>query len=102
MFRHRRMIGFRVDVSIEPDEVGFHAYCPALKGLHTSGDTEEEALQNVRDAAIAYLRASIKHGDDIPIGVTMHEEPDDGVHIVPREDLGRHTHTESLAVPCTI
>ena len=62
-------IGFRVEIVVEPDDNGFHAYCPALKGLHTCGDTEEEALSNASDAAEAYLRSLIKHGDPIPVGM---------------------------------
>ncbi len=49
-------IDLAFDVIIEPDEPGFHAYCPALKGLHVGGDTAEEALQNARDAITAYVR----------------------------------------------
>lgn len=64
-------IGFQIEVIIEPDEDGFHAYCPALVGLHTDGATEEEALTNAKDAATAYLRSLIKHGDPIPVGVTI-------------------------------
>jgi len=99
MFRHKRIIGFRVEVVVEPDGVGFHAYCPALKGLHTCGDTEQEALQNAKDAAIAYLRTSIKYGDSIPIGILIHGE-NEQPPIVSRE--GIKSHTEDLAVPCAI
>lgn len=99
MFRHKRIIGFRVEVVVEPDSIGFHAYCPALKGLHTCGDTEEQALQNAKDAAIAYLRASIKHGDPIPIGIFMREE-DERPPSVAGEGTKRHT--ENLAVSCAI
>ena len=53
----------RISVVIEPDGDGFHAYCPALKGLHTCGETEQEALENAKDTAIAYLRSLVKHGD---------------------------------------
>ncbi len=60
---------FILNIIIEPDGDQFHAYCPALKGLHTCGTTEEEALQNAKDAAIAYLVSLVKHGDPIPIGV---------------------------------
>lgn len=66
---------FRLDIVVEPDGDGFHAYCPALKGLHTCGETQEEALQNAKDAAIAYLRSLIKHGDPIPIGITVQRKP---------------------------
>ncbi|MCL0076585.1 type II toxin-antitoxin system HicB family antitoxin, partial [Dehalococcoidia bacterium] len=60
---------FKVEIFIEPDGDGFHAYCPALKGLHTCGDTEEEALENAKDATRAYLRSLIKQGDPIPVDI---------------------------------
>lgn len=62
-------IEYKVQVIIEPDGLGFHAYCPALKGLHTCGETEEEALKNAKDAISAYLQSLVKHGDPIPIGI---------------------------------
>ena len=99
MFRQKRMIGFRAQVIIEPDSVGFHAYCPALRGLHTCGDTEEEALQNARYAAVAYLRTSIRCGDPIPIGIVIHESGN-GADVALGERMTRHT--EDLAIPCAI
>ena len=99
MFHRKRIIGFRVEVVVEPDEVGFHAYCPALKGLHTCGDTEQEALQNVKDAVIAYLRASIKYGDPIPIGIVMHEENGRPLTVCGE---GMKRNTEDLTVSCAI
>jgi len=62
-------LGFKVNIIVEPDEGSFHAYCPALKGLHTCGDTKEEALDNAVAAAMAYLQSLIKHGDLIPLGI---------------------------------
>ena len=58
-----------IEIAVEPDGDGFHAYCPALKGLHTCGETEQEALNNASDAAIAYLHSLIKHSEPIPVGV---------------------------------
>ena len=69
MFGRKCMIEFKVQTVIERDEEGFHAFCPALQGLHTYGNTAEEALQNVKDAATAYLQSCIKHRDPIPVGV---------------------------------
>lgn len=60
---------YRVQVIIESDGPGFHAYCPALEGLHTYGETEKEALKNAKDAISAYLQSLIKHNDPIPIGI---------------------------------
>jgi len=68
-------ISFSVPVIIKPDNGGFHAYSPALKGLHVPGNTEEEALQNAKDAAVAYLNSLIKHGDPIPVGVVKEKRP---------------------------
>jgi predicted RNase H-like HicB family nuclease len=62
-------VQFTVDIIVEPDDGEFHAYCPALKGLHVGGRTEEEALQNATDAVDLYLKSLIKHGDPIPVGV---------------------------------
>lgn len=38
-------------VVVEPDEGGFHAYCPALRrfGAVTQGSTPEEALKNINE-----------------------------------------------------
>jgi len=40
---------------IEQDSDGAFAYCPELKGCHTQGDTVDEALANLREAAALYL-----------------------------------------------
>jgi len=55
-------------IIVEPDDRGFHAYSQALPGLHVSGETEDEALENAVEAARAYLESMLKHGDPLPIG----------------------------------
>jgi len=70
----KKKIIFTVTLIVEPDEDRFHAYCPALKGLHVEGATEDEACKNAADAAIAYLKSLIKHGDPIPLGIEVKEE----------------------------
>ncbi len=62
---------FIVSIVIEPDEDGYYAYCPALKGLHTCGATESEALENAKNAATAYIRSLIKHNEPIPVGLLI-------------------------------
>lgn len=57
------MIPANVQIIVEADGLGFHAYCPALKGLHVSGATEQEAVRNASDAVIAYLKSLAKHGE---------------------------------------
>lgn len=49
------------------EDGGYHAFCPALKGCHTQGDTLEEALVNVREAIEAYLESLQKHGEAAPV-----------------------------------
>ena len=67
----KEQITFKIQVIVEPDEGEYHAYCPALKGLHTGGTTAEEAYSNAIDAAIAYIETLIEDGIPIPIGVTV-------------------------------
>ena len=45
--------GLEVKIIIEPDDAGYHAYCPDLDGVYASGETEEQALKKAQDAAIA-------------------------------------------------
>jgi len=45
----------KVSVLIEKDEHGYYAWCPELKGCQTQGDTVEETLTNIREAAELYL-----------------------------------------------
>lgn len=45
----------KMSALIERDEHGFFAYCPELPGCHSQGDTFEEALANIREAAELYL-----------------------------------------------
>jgi predicted RNase H-like HicB family nuclease len=60
---------FVVDICVEPDDDGYHAFSPALKGLHSWGGTEAEAVENAKDAALAYIESLIKHQEPIPVGV---------------------------------
>jgi predicted RNase H-like HicB family nuclease len=41
---------------IEPcEEGGFHTWVPALPGCHSQGETEAEAMENIREAIELYL-----------------------------------------------
>jgi len=46
---------YQLPVVIEKDEDGYYAYCPALEGCHTQGDTYEEVLINIREAISLYV-----------------------------------------------
>lgn len=46
----------KLQVVLEPsDEGGFSVYVPALPGCISEGDTEEEAMANIREAIELYL-----------------------------------------------
>jgi len=46
----------KLKVYLEPsDEGGFTVYVPALPGCVSEGETEEEAMKNIREAVELYL-----------------------------------------------
>ena len=58
----------RILVVVEPDDGGFHAYCPAFQGLHIDGSTVEVALARTVLALELYLSSLEQHGDTLPVG----------------------------------
>lgn len=42
-------------VIIEKDDDGYVAFCPAMKGCHTQGESLEEVLENMKEAVALYL-----------------------------------------------
>ena len=48
-------MSYKVNVIIEKDGHGYYAYCPELEGCQTQGETFEETLKNIREAAELYL-----------------------------------------------
>lgn len=60
---------FEILIVIEKDGDGFCASCPDLGCVQVYGDTKEEALANVKDAAQTYLSMTVKYGDPIPVGI---------------------------------
>lgn len=69
-----KQLKFTVPIIVKPDTVGFHAYSPALKGLHMDGDTEEEALNNARICARDFLEIMIQDGIPIPLSIISTDE----------------------------
>ena len=45
---------------------GFVVSVPMLPGCVSQGETREEALANIREAASAYVESLIAHGEEIP------------------------------------
>jgi len=59
---------YNYTVILAPEEGGgYHAFCPALKGVHTFGDTLEEAIANAREAVEVYLESLKAHGEPPPV-----------------------------------
>jgi len=49
---------FRAVVEYDSETRSYAAYCPELPGCCSAGDTEEELLENVREAMALYLEPS--------------------------------------------
>ncbi len=45
----------------------WHAFCPALKGCHTWGRTNKDALSNAGKAIELYVQDLLACGDKIPL-----------------------------------
>ena len=54
-------------VILEPDAGGYHAFCPALPGCHTQGDTFEEAMKNIREAVELYCESLLEDKEPLPV-----------------------------------
>ncbi len=54
-------------VIIEREEDGgYHAFCPALRGCHSQGDTYEEIIKNITEAIQLYIESLKSHSQPIP------------------------------------
>jgi antitoxin HicB len=57
---------YTVLLTPDPDEGGYAVRVPSLPGLHTQGDTYEEAMANAREAIIFHLECLEAEGEQIP------------------------------------
>ena len=46
---------FKIIIEKEPNNEGYHAYCPSLKGCHSCGATKQETIKNIKEAIALYL-----------------------------------------------
>jgi len=46
---------FRIVTEYDPETRSYAACCPELPGCCSAGDTEEEALENIKEAISLYL-----------------------------------------------
>ena len=47
---------FSIVLEEDLEDGGYIVHCPALKGCWSQGDTKEEALQNIKEAIVGYLK----------------------------------------------
>ncbi|MBI2122011.1 MAG: type II toxin-antitoxin system HicB family antitoxin [Candidatus Sungbacteria bacterium] len=45
----------KYSVILRKSDYGYDVHVPALPGCHSQGDTEQEALENIKDAILTYL-----------------------------------------------
>ncbi|GAC1545077.1 MAG: hypothetical protein NVS3B12_33890 [Acidimicrobiales bacterium] len=65
-----------VEFVFEPDpDGGYHAYAPELPGLHTEGDTLEQALSNAEEALSVYIEGLREEGRTLDMGVVRRTLP---------------------------
>ena len=57
---------YRKEVVKDTDEDGYVAYVPELRGCITTGLSEVDALENLRDAMETWLSSALENGDAIP------------------------------------
>ena len=54
----------RYRVNIKKTEEGYSVWAPGLPGCWSQGDTEEEALENIKDAIETYLATAENLSED--------------------------------------
>lgn len=64
---------FPIIIEEDKDVGGYVIYCPTLKGCVSQGETEEEAIENIKDAIQTYLASledlkKMKHFKMVEVG----------------------------------
>lgn len=54
---HEAHMEYPIVLERDPEAGGYVVYCPTLKGCVSQGETEDEALDNIRDAIKTYLES---------------------------------------------
>jgi predicted RNase H-like HicB family nuclease len=65
-----------VEFVFEPqDGGGYHVYAPERPGLHTQGDSLDEATENAREALALYLDGLREDGRPLEMGIVRRRLP---------------------------
>lgn len=61
------MADYNYTVIMEREEDGgYHAFCPALRGCHSQGDTYEETVRNITEAVQLYIESLKARSEPVP------------------------------------
>ncbi|MEX0877290.1 MAG: type II toxin-antitoxin system HicB family antitoxin [Candidatus Spechtbacterales bacterium] len=52
---------------VHKSKYGYDVHVPALPGCHSQGETEKEALENIKDAILAYLEITKRELKDTKV-----------------------------------
>ncbi len=65
---------YNLRIRIEPSEDGgFFVECPVLQGCYTSGETFDEAMNNIKEAMRAHIEDRLADGEAIPTDINITE-----------------------------
>jgi predicted RNase H-like HicB family nuclease len=65
-----------IEFVFEPqDEGGYHVYAPDLPGLHTQGESLDQATENAREALELYVEGLRDEGRPLDTGVVRRKLP---------------------------
>lgn len=64
MNKRKKEVCMRYKVNLKKSEEGYAVWVPGLPGCWSQGKTEEEAIENIRDAIKSYLKTA----DEISAG----------------------------------
>ncbi len=65
-----------IELVFEPEEDGgYHIYAPDLPGLHSQGDSLDEAMANGQEALELYVEGLREQGRSIELGVVRRKFP---------------------------
>lgn len=87
----------RVTVVIESDGEQFHAFCPALPGIHSNAPTFEEARDRTIPAIERYLDFLDEQGGPNPVGPDLNM--DTGKEIIHFMPSSTESTIQSVEVP---
>jgi predicted RNase H-like HicB family nuclease len=58
MNKRKKEVCMRYKVNLKKSEEGYAVWVPGLPGCWSQGKTEEEAIENIRDAIKSYLKTA--------------------------------------------